>query len=134
MAGAVLLLLTLALAGERPVEPKGGPKAVEIVAGKPLTVAWEGVALPLDRARWYAEMAVWADAEHDRRELDAAVHAAELQASKDREAWWQKQADEPPAPKLAPWAVFGIGAGTGALAVLVGALSVRAVTEAPLYE
>lgn len=129
----MILLLTVALAGDRPVlvdDPACPVRSIKAGAA----VACDSIAMSLGRARWYAEMAEWAQAEHDRRALDLAVCAAEIEAAGEREAWWRDQATRPAPVTLAPWAVFGLGAGVGAVAVLVGALSVRAVTEAPLYE
>lgn len=129
----MILLVTMALAGERPalVDDPACPMR-SLKAGT--AVLCDSVTMSLAKARFYAETVEWADGEHDRRTLDLAICEADIDALKGREAWWKLQAEKPPAPKLSPLAVFGLGAGTGAIAVLVGALSVRAVVEAPLYE
>ena len=129
----MILLLSLSLAGERPVLVDDPACPVRSLKAGAVTTC-DSIAMSLGRARWLAEFVEFGDAEHDRRTLDLAVCAAEIEAAGEREAWWRDQATRPPAVTMAPWAVFGIGAGTGALAVLVGALSVRAVTEAPLFE
>ena len=129
----MILLLTLALAGERPVLVDDPACPVRSLKAGAVTTC-DSIAMSLGRARWLAEFVEFGDAEHDRRLLDLAVCAAEIEAAGEREAWWRDQATRPPAVTMAPWAVFGIGAGVGAVAVLVGALSVRAVTEAPLFE
>lgn len=131
--GVVILLLTLAIAGERPVLVDDPACPVRSLKAGAVTTC-DSIAMSLGKARWYAEIAEWGTAEHDRRTLDLAVCAAEIEAAGEREAWWRDQATRPPVVTMAPWAVFGLGAGVGAVAVLVGALSVRAVVEAPLFE
>ena len=130
---STVLLLSLAIAGERPVLADDPACPVRSLKAGAVTTC-DSIAMSLAKARFYAEFVEYGDAEHDRRTLDLAVCAAEIEAAGEREAWWRDQATRPPVVTLAPWAVFGLGAGVGAVAVLVGALSVRAVTEAPLFE
>ena len=130
---STVLLLSLAIAGERPVLADDPACPVRSLKAGAVTTC-DSIAMSLGKARWYAEMVEWADAEHDRRTLDLAVCAAEIEAAGEREAWWRDQATRPPAVTMAPWAVFGLGAGVGAVAVLVGALSVRWVSEVELTD
>lgn len=106
------------------------PKGVR--AATPVTPACDGVMLSMARAKWYTEMADYADYLQDMRTLDTAVHQDALAAAEDRAAYWKALASAPP-PKITPAGWFGIGAGTGVVTVLLGALAVRAVAEAPLY-
>ena len=129
----MILLLSLALAGERPVLTDDPACPVRSLKAGAVTTC-DSIAMSLAKARFYAEFIEYGDAEHDRRPLDLAVCAAEIEAAGEREAWWRDQATRPAVPTMAPWAVFGLGAGTGALAVLVGALSVRWVSEVELAD
>ena len=129
----MILLLSLALAGERPVLADDPACPVRSLKAGAVTTC-DSIAMSLGKARWYAEIAEWGTAEHDRRTLDLAVCAAEIEAAGEREAWWRDQATRPPAVTMAPWAVFGLGAGVGAVAVLVGGLSVRWVSEVELTD
>ena len=130
---STVLLLSLAIAGERPVLADDPACPVRSLKAGAVTTC-DSIAMSLGKARWYAEIAEWGTAEHDRRALDLAVCAAEIEAAGEREAWWRDQATKPAVPTMAPWAVFGLGAGVGAVAVLVGALSVRWVSEVELTD
>lgn len=92
----------------------------------------DGIVLSMARAKWYTEMADYADYLQDMRALDAAAQHDALVAADERTAYWKALATAPP-PTITPAGWFGIGAGTGVVTVLLGALAVRAVAEAPLY-
>jgi hypothetical protein len=132
----VILLLSVALAGERPVLPGDADAAcgvTDLAPGQVFTSPCEAVALSLARSRWYALMVPWADAEHADRLIDASVFKAELAAGVKREAWWEERAKAPlPVPKISPSGWFAIGAGTGAAAVVLGAVAVRWASEVPV--
>ena len=132
----MILLLAAALAGERPVLPEGAdaPCAPTFLrSGQVFTAPCEGVVISLARSRWVAEMVPWADAEHADRLIDASVFKAELAAAAKREAWWEERAKAPiPIPKISPSGWFAIGAGTGAAAVVLGAVAVRWASEVPV--
>ncbi len=121
----MILLLAVALAGERPVLADDASKPVPLRAGQPLTPAWDGVALPLDRARWYASMVEFADAEHERLLMERVSCAAEADASAEREAWWRKQAEQ---PRIDPAVLVGLGVLGGAALTLAAAAGWGAVT------
>jgi hypothetical protein len=121
----VIALLALALAADRPVFPDGTPKPSPLLAGQPLTPAWDGVALPVDRARWYASMVEWADAEHDRLVLERVTCAADADAAAEREAWWRGQAER---PRVEPALLVGLGIVAGAGLTLGAAAGWGAVT------
>lgn len=125
----MILLLAVALAGERPELADDAPKPVALRAGQAITPAWDGVALPLDRAKWYASMAEWADAEHGRLLMERASCAADADASAEREAWWRKQAEP---PKVTPAAWFGLGVGAGVVGVLTAGIALRWAAEVPV--
>ncbi len=127
----MILLLAAALAGERPEMADDVPKPAALRAGQPLTPAWDGVALPLDRARWYASMVEYADAEHDRLIMERVSCAAEADASAEREAWWRKQAEP---PKVTPAAWFGLGVGAGVVGVLTAGIALRWAAEVPVTD
>jgi len=132
----VILLLSVALAGERPVLPEGADAACAptfLRSGQAFTSPCEGVLISLARSRWVAEMVPWADSEHASRLIDASVFKAELAASTKREAWWEGRAKAPvPVPKISPSGWFALGAGTGAAAVVLGAVAVRWASEVPV--
>ena len=132
----MIFLLTLALAGERPVLPEGAdaPCAPTFLrSGQAFTSPCEGVLISLARSKWVAEMVPWADSEHASRLIDASVFKAELAAGLKREAWWEERAKAPvPVPKITPSGWFAIGAGTGAAAVVLGAVAVRWASEVPV--
>lgn len=118
----VALSVALALAGDRPELPAGTP---------PPKATATGVELPLDRARWYAEMVVWADAEHDRRLMEAAACAAEADVAAERAAWWKHKAEP---PKVTPAAWFGLGVGAGVVGVLTAGIALRWAAEVPVAD
>jgi hypothetical protein len=85
----------------------------------------DGVALPVDRARWYASMVEWADAEHDRLVLERVTCAADADAAAEREAWWRGQAER---PRVEPALLVGLGIVAGAGLTLGAAAGWGAVT------
>jgi hypothetical protein len=86
----------------------------------------DGVYLSAARYRWYGEMVEWGDG-------TAKLYAIDRSTWAERETWYQARltAHKPP---TVTWQGVTIGAGVGVATVLLGALSVRAVAEAPLYE
>jgi hypothetical protein len=131
----VILAVLAALATGRPVLDEAADAACPpagLRAGAAFTPRCDGIAVSLARAAWLAAMVPHADEQVALRRLDAAACADSLAAATAREDYWRRAAEGPPA-RLSPVAAFGIGAASGVATVLLGALAVRAVAEAPLY-
>ncbi len=129
----VALLATLALALDRPqldAAPEVACPPRPLRSGAAITPACDGVALSLARARWYAEMAEYADSVASLRELERQSCAAQLAVERGRADYWEQAAT----PRITPAGWFALGAGAGVATALLGALAVRAVAEAPLYQ
>lgn len=121
----MIALLAMAMAGDRPVLTEGTPKPDPIHAGLPLTPAWDGVAMPMDRATWYASMVEWADAEHDRLVMERVACAADADAAAERTEWWRAKASE---KRPDPAILVGLGIVAGAGLTLGAAAGWGAVT------
>lgn len=133
-----MILAALALAADLPARPPPAAPAdgdcTRVEPLRPVAVTRTCASLSVPPADFADLLAAesWGTAVHDACRVELAASADRLAAAADREAWWRSVAERP-APALSPAAWFGLGAGAGVLAVLGGALAVRAVAEAPLY-
>jgi hypothetical protein len=130
---ALLLLSSATLAGERPVLDVAAddvcpPRGVR--AGIAITPACDGILVSMARAKWYAEMAVYADAEADLRRIDVATMQVKLDTATDREAWYRARYDEAAArPPIHPSVWFGAGVVGGITVTVAGAYAVSLVAQ-----
>lgn len=94
----------------------------------------DGVYLSTARYRWYGEMVEWGDGTARLYAIDQSTWKGKAEAWAEREAWYQLRLVEAQKKPAVTWQGVTIGAGVGIATVLLGALSVRAVAEAPLYQ
>ena len=140
------LLLSLALATEpAPVSAPAQPSrpvldeaatdacpAMDLHAKVPYTSPCDAVALSLAQASWFGEMAVYADEMRDLRHLDTVSLREQLKYADQRADFYKTVAETPKDPKMPAAAWFGIGVGSGIVAILGGAVAVRWASETPV--
>ena len=132
-----ILLASLAMAEEtsRPILDRLSTDkcpAQDITAKVPYTSPCDAVVLSLAQAEWFAKMVVYADAEASLRKIDTASFTAKLDMSKERADFYKALLEKPEKTPLPPAAWFAIGVGSGAFAVLGGAVAVRWANEVPV--
>jgi hypothetical protein len=115
-----LFLVASAHAGERPVldlatDDLCPPRGLHLNTS--YTPPCDGVAVSMTRARWQAEMVIWADEQATLRKVETATYLAQLKSSEEREAWWKSVAETKPEVKktVSPviWLGTGVVAGVG---------------------
>jgi hypothetical protein len=144
----MIALFALAHAADLPPRPPP-PESVEgdcsrsvpLVPGKPVPaflvtaglVTCSAVAVPTAEAADLLAIEAWSEHVADRYRIDTAALESEIAIARGETAWWKAQAERPVPLLQRPGVGLAVGAGIGALSVVLGGLAVRAVGEAPLF-